>query len=197
LRKLKGLVKYKWHSIPVVAMAILLSLSMIIGGTVYATSIQYATHKAINTWTLPLTSRDSTTWLPTSNASATIVIKNTATTILPIDAQGSAITTYSPYNIILSYRGLKARTSYSVIYYAEPWAGNGGWEIFQFKTSASSSGRISKTITSWQSIPCVTDANYDVGGKIWIVPSSDYSGGQMTSWNPANYLFDTGLVNIP
>ena len=40
----------------------------------------------------------------------------------------------------------------------------------------------------------------DVGGdisdgKIWLVPTSSYSGNMMTSWPEANILFETGLIN--
>jgi predicted ribosomally synthesized peptide with SipW-like signal peptide len=34
-----------------------------------------------------------------------------------------------------------------------------------------------------------------INGKIWLIPSSSYSGGQMTSWPLTNILFETALIN--
>jgi hypothetical protein len=34
-----------------------------------------------------------------------------------------------------------------------------------------------------------------VNGKIWLIPSSSYSGTVMTSWPASDILFETGLIN--
>lgn len=34
-----------------------------------------------------------------------------------------------------------------------------------------------------------------INGKIWLIPTSSYVGGVMTSWPEANILFETGLIN--
>ena len=40
------------------------------------------------------------------------------------------------------------------------------------------------------------DLGIDItGGKFWLIPSTSYSNGAMTSWPQANILFETGLVN--
>jgi len=39
------------------------------------------------------------------------------------------------------------------------------------------------------------DTGSITNGKIWLIPSSSYSGGIMTSWPESNILFETGLIN--
>ncbi len=41
------------------------------------------------------------------------------------------------------------------------------------------------------------DYNTCVGAKIWLVPSAEYDADlkKLTAWNPANYLFETDLIN--
>jgi len=40
------------------------------------------------------------------------------------------------------------------------------------------------------------DLGIDItGGKVWLIPSSSYSGSVMTSWPQSDILFETGLVN--
>jgi len=149
-------------------------------------------------WTIPLTSKDSSTWAVTDDMKATVTIRHMSVTAL-----ATRIPSYyrscirEAYFIGLSATGLQPKTSYSIIYYADPWAGQGGRELLRFTTNRHGTAQImpNKLLSSWQSIPCEGDKNE--GGKIWIVPASDYSGGQMTAWNPANYLFETALVNIP
>jgi hypothetical protein len=192
-------VKSGWHS-KIGLIAIALVLAVVIGGTAYASIVKVSNQVSINTWTLYLTSKDSSTWLTTATAKATITVRNTVTTAIALDAQDNADVTTTQYRIDMVANGLQKNTQYSIIYYADPWAGNGGHEIYTFKTSRTSTSRVIRVsidAEDWQPIPCTTDANYPVGGKIWIVPSSDYSGGQMIAWNPDTYLFDTGLVNIP
>ena len=178
--------------------AIALVLSFVIGGTAYAAVTQVSKQVSSDTWTLYLTSRDSTTWQPTNIAKATVTIQGTISTILPTAETGAVST--GKYIVRVVANGLQKNTQYSLIYYADPWDGTGGHEILTFKTSPSSTRRTVSTrinIDSWLPIPCETDANAATGGKLWIVPSSDYADGHMTAWNPDSYLFDTALVNIP
>jgi predicted ribosomally synthesized peptide with SipW-like signal peptide len=90
--------------------------------------------------------------------------------------------------------GLQASTAYKLIYYADPWPGNNGRKIADFTTD--SFGDIAPTSGSVDlamDLPNPSDANTD-GAKVWLVPASDYTGGQMTAWNPANYLFEMRLI---
>ena len=149
-------------------------------------------------WTIPLTRKDPSTWAITPNMKATVTISH-----MSVTAKAISMPMYyrscirEVYSIYVTATGLHPKTTYSVIYYSDPWNGTGGRELLRFTSVNNGRGQGSTTVSTWQSIPYATDANYPVGGKIWLVPSSDYSGGQMIAWNPTNYLFETGLVNIP
>jgi len=94
----------------------------------------------------------------------------------------------------------QANIQYSLIYYADPWAGNhGGYQIATFRSDTKGYIRYAGQLRIWGAIPNPADANYPTGGKLWIVPSTDYNPAtnSMIAWNPANYILDTNLVKIP
>ncbi len=73
---------------------------------------------------------------------------------------------------------------YSLIKYNDPWPGAGSVLL---NTGVSSGGSL--TITFDQNLGSFSNA------KIWLVKSSDFNGSQMIGWHPADYLFETGLVD--
>jgi len=88
-----------------------------------------------------------------------------------------------------------ANTQYSLITYPESFSTppmTNNWPrtpITVLATAMSdSSGNVNIPATS---IELGTIRNM----KIWLVKSTDVSGNQMTGWNPAAYLFDTGLID--
>jgi predicted ribosomally synthesized peptide with SipW-like signal peptide len=94
----------------------------------------------------------------------------------------------SMFNYKLKAYGLQAGINYSLIYYPEPqttWP----WPVTVIDSGAAdASGNI------------VLTGSYDFGMdlnqvKFWLVVSSDIVGGNFTGWTPANYLFETNLVN--
>jgi len=109
--------------------------------------------------------------------------------------------TGSTFDYTFSATGLKSSTKYRLIYYTDPWTGdNPGALIASFTTDGS--GNIVSTTGSvdlGMDLPHSNDQNYPEGAKIWLVTANDYNGGTeatgpMTDWNPADYLFDTGLI---
>src|SRR4030042_2369099 len=72
--------------------------------------------------------------------------------------------------------GLAAGSTYKLIYYADPWAGNHpGALIGMFLTNGS--GEINETGQSYNfgyDLPNSTDANYLDGAKIWLIPGAVY-----------------------
>ncbi|MBU1102160.1 M73 family metallopeptidase [Patescibacteria group bacterium] len=108
---------------------------------------------------------------------------------------------------------------YKLIYYADKqdrytnWGGDSPGAVIGTFT-ASGSGNISVTsqsINLGMDLPAANDWNGSIaadycvspdfynmcrGAKIWLVPSSDYdsTAKKLTSWNPANYLFETDLI---
>ncbi len=135
--------------------------------------------------TLKLVKKDPVTWKPLEDAGY-LTYKTAADEF-----------TYTFY----AEAGLKVNTGYSLIYYADPWPGTGGKLIATFMTDGS--GAIASTsgsVNLGMDIPVPADYNYPVGGKIWLVLSSDYStttpgtAGSMTGWHPSDYLFEMHLI---
>jgi len=105
----------------------------------------------------------------------------------------------TPFTFNLTAQGLTPSTEYSLIYYADPWAGNHpGALIWSGPTDAS--GKISVISGSKDigtSIPGAGDANA-TGGKIWLIPSSAYDepSKSVTTWPyDQSWLFEHNLVN--
>jgi len=95
-------------------------------------------------------------------------------------------------------KGLAADTDYSLIYYADPWPGDNGAVIANFTSNGS--GRIPKwqtgSVELYTSLPCALDDNYPTGAKIWLVPTSFLTAGDMPmlGWNRAAMLFERNLI---
>jgi len=93
--------------------------------------------------------------------------------------------------------GLAADTDYSLIYYADPWAGdNPGAFIGTF--TADGVGTISETgsVDLGMNLPSEPDENYLDGAKLWLVLADDYdeTTQEMIAWNMDCYLFEHELV---
>ncbi|MDO8471146.1 MAG: SipW-dependent-type signal peptide-containing protein [bacterium] len=120
--------------------------------------------------------------------------------------------------------GLTSSIDYSLIYYADKdprfssWGGdNPGAVIGTFATDGSgsiSTGALSTNLgmdlpqsPDWNISPvpdyCDDNNTYDdyntcAGAKIWLVPTSNLTGGSslpLVSWSPSTYLFETDLIN--
>lgn len=145
-------------------------------------------------WTLPLTSKAPDLVTVTPNLKATIKISHVTVTLSCLHR-----TWNGNWDMKISgFSGLTVGTTYLVMYYCDPWPGTGGRELARF-TYTERIGRngLSTTFSMDTPIPVTTDENVaSGGGKIWIIPESDYAGEEMIVWNPANYLFETSLVNL-
>ena len=109
-------------------------------------------------------------------------------------------------------KGLERNTEYSLIYYPDPWPGEGlivlgkatsSW--FGTLTIGTPKNKAEAEIGSC--LPdcaidanCVIDKHWEVGAKVWLVPSEDVTEatldepGHMSGWNPDEILFETGYV---
>lgn len=85
---------------------------------------------------------------------------------------------------------LAATTDYKLIYYKDPWPGIGSVEIVSGTTTAGGNLDITGISVNTGDIPAIGELRYPHGGKIWLVKAADFSGGQMTAWNPRSYLFE-------
>jgi hypothetical protein len=102
------------------------------------------------------------------------------------------------FDYTLDAKGLLANTSYSLIYYGDPWAGNHPGAYIATVTTDASGNIVAKTGSQNinTNIPSSPDQNYvaKTGGKIWLVLSADYDGSKMIAWNMPSYLFENKLV---
>ncbi|OGC45341.1 hypothetical protein A2V49_00855 [candidate division WWE3 bacterium RBG_19FT_COMBO_34_6] len=117
----------------------------------------------------------------------------------PVSQNGTLtyITLWSTFQYIFDGKNLVPSTSYSLIYYADPWPGNNpGALIVSGMTDATGNIQLIGSIDTG-SMPNALDANFGLGAKIWLVPSSDYdsTSHSMIGWNTANYLFEVSWVN--
>jgi predicted ribosomally synthesized peptide with SipW-like signal peptide len=90
--------------------------------------------------------------------------------------------------------GLSPTENYKLIYAPDPWPqslGSLNLKIADFTTDASGNiAAISGTKNLGYDIPSSGDANFAIGGKIWLVLAADHDDFKMTAWNPDKYLFE-------
>jgi predicted ribosomally synthesized peptide with SipW-like signal peptide len=115
---------------------------------------------------------------------------------------GDGMVGYLTYNTVgsmfdytFSATGLQNSTSYSLIYYADPWAGNHpGALIATFLTDGGGIASTSGSVNLNMDLPAVGDDNVLLGAKIWLVPTSDWDGTKMIDYDEPLYLFETYLI---
>lgn len=112
--------------------------------------------------------------------------------------------TFNPSGCSFDY-GLKAyglvpSKAYSLLYYADGWAGNHPGYYFGSAT-ADGSGYLTMSGNPDLpfSLPTLPDTNYLTGAKIWLIPSADYNSGTQSviTWPFANdWLFESNLIQF-
>jgi hypothetical protein len=104
------------------------------------------------------------------------------------------------FDFVFNGHGLEPDTSYTLIYYADPWPGNNPGAYIASGTSDNDGNiHLAGSVDLGTDIPNPSDGNYPLGGKIWLVLSNDYNSGNaqtgpMTGWNPTEYLFEYDLI---
>jgi hypothetical protein len=104
-------------------------------------------------------------------------------------------------------RRLAPRTGYTLIYYPDPWPGDGLICLATGRTNPA--GNITLADFDFDigtSLPAKGDANFSpippsgaVGAKIWLVLSEDVQcegPTRMINWTPDKYLFEFNLINF-
>lgn len=101
------------------------------------------------------------------------------------------------FNYSFTGDGLQASTSYSLIYYADPYPGNHPGALIDTMTT-DGSGHVAKSnnIELGMDLPTSPDSN-SPGAKVWLVPSSRYNSTtkSIIGWNPTEYLFEINLIS--
>lgn len=115
------------------------------------------------------------------------------------------------FSFIFQGRNLKPRTDYTLIYYPDPWPGNGLLCLASGKANpAGNLALVKLDFPITYSLPAPFDANHTpmppsgaVGAKIWLVLSADVKcptkadpASSMKAWNPDKYLFEYNLINF-
>lgn len=120
---------------------------------------------------------------------------------------------------VFSFQGKKLvpKTAYTLIYYPDPWPGEGLICLGSGKTNPAGNiaihGKkeilvgdpVDPTLSVHSGLPAGYDANFNpapgsgaVGAKIWLVKSDDVScvdgETKMLNWNPADYLFEANMI---
>ena len=117
--------------------------------------------------------------------------KDSQWNILTGDNTKGTLTFKSPYDTFdyhLTVQGLQKDTSYSLIYYKDPWPGVGSIRIRQFTTDSNGYADVSGS----------EEINTDLhSAKIWVILSDDWddTAQKMTGWHPDKYLFEMNLIN--
>lgn len=95
-------------------------------------------------------------------------------------------------SFVFNGHSLEAGTEYSLIYYPDPWPGNGLQILGTGVTNEDGNVHI-KDSFDFTEIPINDDENK--GAKIWLVLSDDVAGDHMSGWNPSEYLFEYNILD--
>ena len=126
-------------------------------------------------------------------------VPNDPWTIVPDGAWGKM--NFKEDMFVFNAHGLTPGEEYSLIYYPDPWPGEGLKELGSAVVDADGNVHI-KGSFPFSSIPITVDANdggdgdaYDyAGSKIWLVLKSDIGATSMIGWQPDSYLFEYQLI---
>ncbi|MEJ2702289.1 MAG: hypothetical protein P8Z79_07585 [Sedimentisphaerales bacterium] len=117
--------------------------------------------------------------------------------VVPCGANGQLI--YDPSACMFDFdflgQGLQPETSYTLIYYPDPWPGTGLICLGEAQTDPTGCIEICGSVETGD-LPAPGDDNYPDGAKIWLVLSGDVDcvTQEMIGWNPTMYLFEEMLI---
>jgi len=117
--------------------------------------------------------------------------------IIPDGARGKMKYNLSgpTFDFVFNGHGLEYGLEYTLIYYPDPWPGNG--LICLGSDTADEEGNVHiKDSVNTGNLPADHDEND--GAKIWLVLSSDVDceNQSMIGWNPTEYLFEYDLITF-
>lgn len=98
---------------------------------------------------------------------------------------------------VFNGHALEPNTDFSLIYYPDPWPGDGLMVLGMGTSDANGNVHIAGNDFDFGLIPIESDLNKDNGAKIWLVLSSDVDDvdpTKMIGWNPTEYLFEYNVL---
>ena len=105
---------------------------------------------------------------------------------------------YGPdFNFVFNGHQLEAGYDYTLIYYPDPWPGEGLVCIGEGTADIDGNVHIQGSVDTGD-MPSMDDENFGAGAKIWLVLSSDVDciAANMIGWNPIEYLFEYDLISF-
>ena len=102
------------------------------------------------------------------------------------------------FDFVFNGHGLVPGTSYTLIYYPDPWPGEGLICLGNGMADEEGNVHIEEFVETYDNLPMSYDENYYEGAKIWLVLSDDVDcdGALMIGWNPSEYLFEYDLIEF-
>ena len=99
------------------------------------------------------------------------------------------------FDFVFNGHGLEVDQEYTLIYYPDPWPGNGLICLGSGTVNVEGDVHIMANVDTGN-FPIESDEND--GAKVWLVLSADVDcvNAQMTGWNPGDYLFEYDLINF-
>lgn len=101
------------------------------------------------------------------------------------------------FDFVFSGHGLEPGRNYTLIYYPDPWPGDGLICLGEGTSDFDGNVHIENTINTG-SLPAMGDDNYMDGAEIWLVLTNDVDcvTRSMIGWNPVEYLFEYDLITF-
>jgi len=102
----------------------------------------------------------------------------------------------STFDFVFNGHGLEPGTDYTLIYYPDPWPGNGLICLGDGTANVDGDVHIMGSVDTGD-LPTTDDAAPLGGAKIWLVLSSDVDCDvEMIGWNAAEYLFEGDVITF-
>ena len=101
------------------------------------------------------------------------------------------------FDFVFNGHGLEPGLDYTLIYYPDPWPGEGLICLGEGTSDFDGNVHIKNTLDTGI-MPSMDDENYPDGAKIWLILSSDVdcTAQSMIGWNPTEYLFEYDLITF-
>lgn len=159
--------------LPIIGVCLALSLATVSAwGSFYPS---YKNYNFGNAVVISLVEKDPVTWEVIPGASGTLMV----------------VRQWNYNNFGFSGRGLDRFKDYTLIYYGDA-THNDVWPYATCLGSANS-GYFGRVMINGRFPNMLNDG---IDQKIWLVPSSDVdcSAGELTAWNPTEYLFEYNTI---
>ena len=99
------------------------------------------------------------------------------------------------FDFVFNGHGLEPGYEYTLIYYPDPWPGEGLICLGEGTVNEEGDIHIAESVEIDTDLPIDTDAND--GAKIWLVLSADVDCDvKMVGWNPTEYLFEYDMITF-